>query len=153
MSINDLKLDDRKKSGTGTIKAKINKDYVTDEYDGTPLYFLTDNEIVVLRASYAKPQYGSFEIDLRFHANIKKGRHEFSTEHFPCPFSFSRRIGSGIKGYTSEKNAGFIDIEDFSIDKGTLKASFNFTFTDFDTDQVHQVHDGSIDVQGLEIVD
>ena len=153
MSINDLKLDDRKQSGTGTIKAKINKDYATDEYDGTPLYFLTDNEIVVLRASYAKPQYGSFEIHLRFHANIKKGRHEFSTEHFPCPFSFSWRTNSVTKGYSSEKNAGFIDIEDFSIEKGILKASFNFTFTDFDTDQVHQVHDGHIDVQGLEIVD
>lgn len=153
MSINDLKLDDRKQSGTGTIKAKINKDYITGEYDGIPSDFVTNNKIVVLRASYAKPQDGSFEIVLEFHANIKKGRHEFSTEHFPCPFSFSWRTNAVIKTYSSEKNAGFIDIEDFSIEKGILKASFNFTFTDFDTDQVHQVHDGHIDVQGLEIVD
>ena len=153
MSIEDLKLDTREKSGTGTVTAKLNKDYVTDKFAGEPSFFVTNRKNVALQAIYQLALDESFQIHLIFDANIKKGRHEFSTQHFPSPFSFSHTLGSTTKGYTTATNAGFIDIENFDIDKGTFRASFYFTFTDFDTREVHQVYDGKIDVKDLEIDD
>ena len=153
MSIKDLELDKLKKSGEGTVIAKLNKDYVTDKFEGKPDHFVTDNKIVALKATYQKSSTISFTINLTFDANIKPGRHEFSTDHFPSPFRFSYTSGSHTKGYTSAKNAGFIVIEEFNIPKGIFKAFFNFTFLDFDTWESHQVHDGQIDVKGLEIIE
>ncbi|SDT49988.1 hypothetical protein SAMN05216496_4941 [Pseudomonas sp. Z003-0.4C(8344-21)] len=153
MSTKDLKLDKLKKSGKGTVSAKLNKDYVTDKFEGTPDHFVTDNTVVALQATYQKTTTTSFTIHLEFDANIQHGRHEFSTTHFPSPFRFSYTSGSHTKGYTSAKNAGFIVVEEFNIAEGLFKASFNFTFMDFDTGELHQVHDGHIDVQGLEIIE
>jgi hypothetical protein len=153
MPIKDLELDKLKKSGEGTVIAKLNKDYITDKFEGKPDHFVTDKKIVALKATYQKSSTISFTINLTFDANIKPGRHEFSTEHFPSPFRFSYTSGSHTKGYTSAKNAGFIVVEEFNIAKGIFKAVFNFTFLDFDTWELHQVHDGQIDVKGLEIIE
>ena len=153
MSIKDLELDKLKKSGDGTVIAKLNKDYVTDKFEGKPDHFVTDNKIVALKATYQKSSTISFTINLTLDANIKPGRHEFSTEHFPSPLRFSYTSGSHTKGYTSAKNAGFIVVEELNIAKGIFKAFFNFTFLDFDTWELHQVYDGQIDVKGLEIIE
>ncbi|WP_242205153.1 MULTISPECIES: hypothetical protein [unclassified Pseudomonas] len=152
MPIKDLKLEKLNKSGEGTVTAKLNKDYVTDKFEGKPDHFVTDNKIVALKVTYQKSSTTSFTINLTFDADIKHGRTEFSTKYFPSPFRFSYTSGSHTKGYTSAKNAGFIFVEEFDITEGTFKAAFNFSFVDFDTYELHQVHDGQIDVQGLEFI-
>ncbi|QHC94068.1 MULTISPECIES: hypothetical protein [unclassified Pseudomonas] len=152
MPIKDLKLENLDKSGEGTVTAKLNKDYITDKFEGKPDHFVTDNNVVALKATYQKTDTTSFTINLKFDIDIKHGRHEFSAALFPSPFRFSYTSGLHTKGYTSAKNAGFIFIEEFNIAKGTFKAAFNFSFVNFDTDELHQVHHGQIDVQGLEFI-
>jgi hypothetical protein len=151
MTITKDTFEGRKKSGTGFVNARI-KDYFTDQFEGEPDIFLSDGKLVALKATYQKTPSTSFTIDLLFDATIKKGTH-FFTEKFPCPFSFSYTEHNHTKGYTSIKDAGLIEVKEFDIAKGIFKATFNFTFEDFDNNKEHQIHDGQIDVQGLEIIE
>jgi hypothetical protein len=152
MTITKDTFEGRNESGTGFITARI-KDYFTDQFEGKPSIFVSDGELVALKAIYQKSTTTSFSIYLIFDANIEKGKH-FFTEEFPCPFSFSYKESNYTKGYSSIEDAGSIDVEEFDIAQGIFKATFNFTFKDFDNNnKKHQIHDGQIDVQGLEIIE
>jgi len=152
MTITKDTFEGRNESGTGFVNARI-KDYFTNQFEGKPSIFVSDGELVALKAIYQKSTSTSFSIYLIFDANIEKGKH-FFTERFPCPFSFSYTELNHTKGYTSIEDEGSIEVIEFDIDKGLFKATFNFTFKDFDNNnKKHQIHDGHIDVQGLEIIE
>jgi hypothetical protein len=152
MTITKDTFEGRNESGTGVVSARI-KDYFSDQFEGKPSIFVSDGELVALKAIYQKSASTSFTIHLLFDAKIEKGKH-FFTEKFPCPFSFSYTEHNHTKGYTSIEDAGSIEVIEFDIDKGLFKATFNFTFNDFvNKNKKHQIHDGHIDVQGLEIIE
>lgn len=152
MPITKETIEGYKQSGTGFVSARI-KDYVTDQFEGKPDVFVSDGKLVALKATYQKNPSTSLTTHLLFDAKIEKGKH-FFTEKFPCPFSFSYTEHNHTKGYTSVEYAGSIDVIELDITKGIFKATFNFTFKDFDNNnKEHQIHDGQIDVQGLEIIE
>lgn len=152
MTITRDTFEGRRESGTGSVNARI-KDYFTDKFEGKPDFFVSDGELVALQATYQNSTSTSFTIHLIFEAKIEKGKH-FFTEKFPCPFHFLYIQHHITKYYTSIKDAGSIDVEEFDIADGIFKATFNFTFKDFDNNnKEHQIHDGQIDVQGLEIIE
>ncbi|MFJ2536735.1 hypothetical protein [Pseudomonas sp. NPDC087614] len=152
MSINDLQLNNAMKSGTGKLTATIHNNYIISSFKGQPTVFVTDGKKVALYAKHLDSPTVSFCIQLDFAADIKQGRHEFHPDNLPVPPSFSYTVGSHTKGYSSDKRAGHLEISEFDINKGTFKASFNFTFTNFDTHRRHQVV-GNIDVSDLEQIE
>ncbi|BBP72687.1 hypothetical protein PHLH6_46910 [Pseudomonas sp. Seg1] len=152
MSINDLQLNSARKPGTGDLTAAINNNYIISNFEGQPTIFTTNGKEVALYATYPHSSTVSFCIQLNFSANIKQGRYEFHPNNLPVPPSFSYTEGGHTKGYNSDKGAGHLEISEFDINEGTFKASFNFTFTDFDTNRRHQVV-GNIDVSDLEHIE
>jgi len=152
MSINDLQLNNATNSGTGELTAAINNNYIISDFKGKPTVFVTDGKVVALYVIYEQYASTSFSIKLTFAADIKPRRHEYHPDNLPVPPTFSYTEDGHTKGYNSDKGAGHLEISEFDINKGTFKASFNFTFTNFDTNRRHQVV-GNIDVSDLEHIE
>jgi hypothetical protein len=143
-------LNKKLKIGTGTMTSRVNNKYLISEFDGAIELFVTDKKLVSLKANYQFNSSDSYEISLTFPADLK-GRHDFN-EEFTSPFWFSHSDPFITKSYKSIPAAGFIDIQKLDLVEGTLEATFNFSFEDFDTKKTHQVHDGQLKAQGLVIV-
>lgn len=151
------KTKDKIDSGTGSLTAKIHNNYLYANYSGTPFVFVTNGELVALHTKHMEDLNTWMNISFNFFASIENKRYEFHEDipSAPRPPSFSLTRFDPITGdtygigYSSKGNVGHIDIEEFDIDKGVLRASFNFTFEDFHDRTLHQVI-GTIDVAGLE---
>lgn len=138
MSIKELNLDTLEKSGTGVLNATIANGYIISKFEGKPTLFITDGEVVILRAFYQQNATTGFSITLLFAYSIKEGRYEFHAGNQPKPPKFQFIDSSNDKIYDSDINAGHIEVKEFDTSNGTFKASFNFTFNDPETGRNHQ---------------
>ncbi|URM28132.1 hypothetical protein LLY42_00270 [Pseudomonas frederiksbergensis] len=140
-------------SAVGTLDAKIHNNFKFQEYKGVITFFFDGSSIggIYLISEDKLSETTWNEISLVFSQNIQEGRYELPNDKmFPIPLHFQEiwidETGEkhGIN-YITDKNVGHVDVEQFDIEKGIFKASFNFTI--LDQGNRHQTI-GNIDVTG-----
>ncbi|MHC8383559.1 hypothetical protein [Pseudomonas sp. LB3P14] len=137
MTVNTLAASN-KQSGTGTWAASI-LGFRDENFPCTPEEFLSNGKEVYLRVSGPTGVTSKIEFLMRFSASIEQKTYFFGQTGSPNPPKISIIQGGNLTGYISKANEGHIAVETFSIDKGTLKANGNFSFTDHENDTKHQV--------------
>ena len=148
MTTDILHASEKTTSGTGMLTAKFYPKITNNDYLGIPRAFVTNREEVVLhtRQHISGNLYNM--IQFRFRADIENKRYEFQADNPATPSVL--RYWHHNNELASDENVGHIDIEDFDFEKGTLKATFNFTIIYPPTGPRIQVI-GTIDVAGMEI--
>jgi hypothetical protein len=143
-------------SGSGNITATIGNDFPHPDYAGIPRFFVHGNNKIVLRTVDFIDKAGTqTAINLVFPNDIENRRYEFVKDApyqiEPLEFSY-RSFNEDLKEWVDttylKENVGYIDVQDFNLEQGYLKAAFSFQFTTYKNPKIHTVS-GIIDVAGL----
>ncbi|EJM25815.1 MULTISPECIES: hypothetical protein [Pseudomonas] len=142
-------------SGSGTVTATIGNGYAYPNYSGTPRFFAHGNKKVVLHSVQAVDKLGTQTgLNLTLQDDLKPGMYLFGSAGSPEPPVVWNRTDvdqdNDWRGltYLSDPSSGHIDITEFSLTSGILKATFAIEFKAYEGQPVYTAS-GEINVAGL----